>query len=134
LAAAEPQAARPAARPANTDTMVVKFRAKPGKSEEMKTFWLEMQKEVARSGRCNVQYELLVMADDPEVYVIIERYKDAAAVAAPRPERAGKGDVRQPRETRHQERESHQTCTRTVLWSTHRPRAGGVPLAKKRLE
>src|SRR6476661_6061869 len=43
--AAEPQAARPAARPANTDTMVVKFRAKPGKSEEMKTFWLEMQKE-----------------------------------------------------------------------------------------
>ena len=34
LAAAEPQAARPAARPANTDTMVVKFRAKPGKSEE----------------------------------------------------------------------------------------------------
>jgi quinol monooxygenase YgiN len=28
------------------------------------------------------QYDLLVMADDPEVYVIIERYKDAAAVAA----------------------------------------------------
>ena len=74
LAAAEPQAARPAARPANTDTMVVKFRAKPGKSEEMKTSWLEMQKEVARSERCNVQYDLLVMADDPEVYVIIERY------------------------------------------------------------
>jgi quinol monooxygenase YgiN len=71
-----------AARPANTDTMVVKFRAKPGKSEEMKTLWLEMQKEVARSERCNVQYDLLVMADDPEVYVIIERYKDAAAVAA----------------------------------------------------
>jgi quinol monooxygenase YgiN len=82
LAAAEPQAARPAARPANADTMVVKFRAKPGKSEEMKIFWLEMQKEVARSERCNVQYDLLVMADDPEVYVIIERYKDAAAVAA----------------------------------------------------
>ena len=49
LAAADPQAARPAARPANTDTMVVKFRARPGKSEEMKTSWLEMQKEVARS-------------------------------------------------------------------------------------
>ena len=49
LAAAEPQAAGPAARPANTDTMVVKFGAKPGKSEEMKTFWLEMQKDVARS-------------------------------------------------------------------------------------
>ena len=49
LAAAEPQAARPAARPANTDTMVVKFRARPGKSEGMKTSWLEMQKEVARS-------------------------------------------------------------------------------------
>jgi len=49
LAAAEPQSARPAARPPNTDTMVVKFRAKPGKSEEMKAFWLEMQKAVAGS-------------------------------------------------------------------------------------
>ena len=75
-------AAEPPARPANTDTMVVKFRAKPGKSEEMKAFWLEMQKEVARSEPGNVQYDLLVMAGDPEVYVIIERYKDAAAVAA----------------------------------------------------
>ena len=56
-----------------------------------------MQKEVARSERCNVQYDLLVMADDPEVYVIIERYKDVAAVGGPRPERAGKGDVRQAR-------------------------------------
>jgi quinol monooxygenase YgiN len=77
-----PQAPRPAARPANTNTMVVKFRAKPGKSEEMKAFWLEMQKEVAKSEPGNVQYDLLVMAGDPTVYVIIERYKDAAAVAA----------------------------------------------------
>src|SRR3954454_13635411 len=30
-----PEAAKPAARPANTDIMVVKFRPKPGKSEEM---------------------------------------------------------------------------------------------------
>jgi quinol monooxygenase YgiN len=85
--AAEPtapgaQAPRPAARPANTDTMVVKFKAKPGKSAEMKAFWLEMQKEVAKSEPGNVQYDLLVMAGDPDVYVIIERYKDAAAVAA----------------------------------------------------
>jgi len=48
----------------------------------MKTFWLEIQKEVARSEPCNVQYDLLVMVDDPGGYVIIERYKDAAAVAA----------------------------------------------------
>jgi len=79
--AAPPQAPRPAA-PANTDTMVVKFRAKPGKSAEMKAFWLEMQKEVAHSEPGNVQYDLLVMAGDPDVYVIIEHYKDAAAVAA----------------------------------------------------
>ena len=97
LAAAEPQAARPAARPANTDTMVVKFRAKPGKSEEMKTFWLEMQKEVARSERCNVQYDLLVMADGPEVCVIIERYKGCGRRGGPRPERAGEGNVHQAR-------------------------------------
>ena len=51
LAAAEPQAARPAARPANTDTMVVKFRAKPGKSEEMKTFWLSAGKNAGRYTR-----------------------------------------------------------------------------------
>jgi quinol monooxygenase YgiN len=82
LAAAEPQAGRPAARPANTNTMVVKFRAKPGKNEAMKAFWLEMQKEVAKSEPGNVQYDVLVMAGDPAVYVIIERYKDAAAVAA----------------------------------------------------
>ena len=81
LMAAEPQAPRPAARPANTDTLVVKFRAKPGKREEMKAFWLEMQKEVVKSEPGNVQYDLLVMASDPDVYVIIERYKDAAAVA-----------------------------------------------------
>jgi len=62
--------------------MVVKFKAKPGKSEEMKAFWLEMQKEVAKSEPGNVQYDLLVMAGDPTVYVIIEHYKDAAAVAA----------------------------------------------------
>ncbi len=80
--AAEPQVGKPAPRPANTNTMVVKFRAKPGKSEEMKAFWLEMQKEVAKSEPGNVQYDLLVMAGDPDVYVIIERYKDAAAVAA----------------------------------------------------
>jgi quinol monooxygenase YgiN len=82
LMAAEPQAGGPPARPANTDTMVVKFKAKPGKSEEMKAFWLEMQKEVAHSEPGNVQYDLLVMASDPTVYVIIEHYKDAAAVAA----------------------------------------------------
>jgi quinol monooxygenase YgiN len=82
LAAAEPAATKPAARPAVYNTMVVKFRAKPGKNAEMKAFWLEMQKEVARSEPGNVQYDLLVMANDPEVYVIIERYKDAAAVAA----------------------------------------------------
>jgi len=82
LMAAEPPAGRPAPRPANTDTMMVKFKAKPGKSEEMKSFWLDMQKEVAKSEPGNVQYDLLVMAGDPTVYVIIERYKDAAAVAA----------------------------------------------------
>ena len=82
LMAAEPQAGKPPARPANTNTMVVKFKAKPGKSEEMKAFWLEMQKEVAHSEPGNVQYDLLVMAGDPTVYVIIERYKDAAAIAA----------------------------------------------------
>ena len=82
LGAAQPPAGSPAARHANYNAMVVKFRAKPGKSEEMKAFWLEMQKEVARSEPGNVQYDLLVMAGDPAVYVIVERYKDAAAVAA----------------------------------------------------
>jgi hypothetical protein len=34
-----------------------------------------MQKEVARSDPGNVQYDLLVMAGDPAVQVIIKRYK-----------------------------------------------------------
>ena len=38
LMAAEPQSAKPPARPANTNTMVVKFKAKPGKSEELAAF------------------------------------------------------------------------------------------------
>ena len=80
--AAEPPAGAPAARPTNYTAMVVKFRAKPGKSEEMKAFWLEMQKEVAKSEPGNVYYDLMVMPGDPDVYVIVERYKDAAAVAA----------------------------------------------------
>jgi len=80
--AAEPPAGPPAARPTNYTAMVVKFRAKPGKSEEMKAFWLEMQKEVAKSEPGNVYYDLMVMPSDPDVYVIVERYKDAAAVAA----------------------------------------------------
>ena len=84
LGAAEPAAGKPPARPAagTYTAMVVKFRAKAGKSEEMKAFWLEMQKEVARAEPGNVQYDLLTVANDPGVYVIIERYKDAAAVAA----------------------------------------------------
>jgi quinol monooxygenase YgiN len=85
LHAAEPAASKPApGRPAagTYNTVVVKFRAKAGKGEEMKAFWLEMQKEVARAEPGNVQYDLLVMAGDPDTYVIIERYKDAAAVAA----------------------------------------------------
>jgi len=61
---------------------VVKFKAKPGKNAEMEAAFKEMQAGVREHEPGNVQYDFFVEAGDPQTYVIIERYKDQAAMQA----------------------------------------------------
>src|SRR5688572_6027449 len=61
LAAAEPQAARPAARPANTDTMVVKFRPSRARARNENLLARDLPRALAvadRVGRCVATAEI----------------------------------------------------------------------------
>jgi len=75
------QSPAPAAAPQAT-CYVVKFKAKPGKNAEMEAAFREMQAGVRAHEPGNVQYDFFVEAGDPQTYVIIERYKDQAAMQA----------------------------------------------------
>jgi quinol monooxygenase YgiN len=59
----------------------VKFKVKAGKNAEFEKAFSDMQKGVHASEPGNLYYDLYV-SDDPQTYVIIEHYKDAAAIAA----------------------------------------------------
>ncbi len=61
---------------------VVKFKARPGKNAAMEAAFKQMQAAVRANEPGNVQYDFFVEAGDPQTYVIIERYKDQAAVQA----------------------------------------------------
>lgn len=61
---------------------VVTFHVKPGKNAEFEQAFREMQANVRKREPGNVYYDFFVSEQDPQSYVIIERYKDAAAVAA----------------------------------------------------
>jgi quinol monooxygenase YgiN len=63
-------------------TMVVSFKVKAGKNEAFEKAFLDMQKSVKANEPGNINYDFYHDTRDPQVYVIIERYKDAAAVAA----------------------------------------------------
>jgi quinol monooxygenase YgiN len=63
-------------------TFVVKFHAKPGKNAELEKAFREMQDGVRKNEPGNVYYDFFVDSQDPQMYVIIERYKDAAGTAA----------------------------------------------------
>lgn len=72
-------------------TFVVKFRVKPGQNAAFEQAFREMQNGVRAKEPGNVYYDLFVTADDPQTYVIVERYRDASAVAAHgKTEHAGK--------------------------------------------
>ncbi|HVY81883.1 MAG TPA: putative quinol monooxygenase [Steroidobacteraceae bacterium] len=81
-----PGPSAPAAAPANPrgtpTTMVVKFRVKAGKNAEFEKAFREMQDGVRAHEPGNVYYDFFVDSNDPQLYVIVERYKDADAVAA----------------------------------------------------
>jgi quinol monooxygenase YgiN len=81
--AAQAQAPAPAATGAAQATCyVVKFKARPGKNAEMEAAFKQMQASVRANEPGNVQYDFFVMANDPQTYVIIERYKDQDAMRA----------------------------------------------------
>jgi quinol monooxygenase YgiN len=78
------QAPAPAAGAAATQAtcFFVKFKARPGKSAALEAAFKEMQAGVRAHEPGNVQYDFFVEAGDPQTYVIIERYRDQAAVQA----------------------------------------------------
>jgi quinol monooxygenase YgiN len=61
---------------------VVKFKVKPGMNAAFEKAFAEMEKGVASAEPGNVSYDLYHMAQDPQTYVIVEHYKDSAAVSA----------------------------------------------------
>ena len=63
-------------------TMVVKFKVKAGQNEAFEKAFLDMQKSVKANEPGNINYDFYRDSTDPQLYVIIERYKDAAAIAA----------------------------------------------------
>ena len=87
---AQPPAPAAAAAPATAATdskalpsaFVVKFRVKPGKNADFEQAFAEMQKSVARAEPGNVYYDLYRIDQDPQTYVILEHYKDQAAIQA----------------------------------------------------
>jgi quinol monooxygenase YgiN len=63
-------------------TFVVKFKIKPGKEAAFEQAFREMSAGVREHEPGNVYYELYRTTDEPQTYVVLEHYKDAAAVAA----------------------------------------------------
>jgi quinol monooxygenase YgiN len=78
-----PAPATPAAASATPPTtFVVKFRVKAGKNADFEKVFKEAQKGVHDNEPGNVYYDFFVDSKDPQLYVIVERYKDAAATQA----------------------------------------------------
>lgn len=63
-------------------TFVVKFKVKPGMNAAFEKAFIEMQAGVRAHEPGNVYYDFFVMDQDPQAYVVVERYRDAAALSA----------------------------------------------------
>jgi quinol monooxygenase YgiN len=63
---------------------VVKFKVKAGQNAAFEKMFLGAEASVRNNEPGNVQYDLYRDAQDPQMYVVIEHYKDAAAVRAHR--------------------------------------------------
>jgi quinol monooxygenase YgiN len=61
---------------------VVKFKVKAGENVAFEKMFRNVEASVRENEPGNVQYDLYRMAEDPQTYVVIEHYKDAAAVRA----------------------------------------------------
>ena len=60
--------------------LFVKFRVKPGKNAAFEVAFRQMQNSMREKEPGNLYYDLFVTPEDPQLYVILERYRDAAAV------------------------------------------------------
>jgi quinol monooxygenase YgiN len=63
-------------------TFVVKFKAKPGQNAALEKAFLDMQQGVKAHEPGNIDYDFYRDSTDPQTYVIVERYEDAAATNA----------------------------------------------------
>lgn len=83
LAQAQAPASGPAAAsgPAPT-TFVVRFKIKPGRNADFEKVMATLQSQLPASEPGNVYYDLYLPAPDSQTYVLIEHYRDAAAVQA----------------------------------------------------
>jgi quinol monooxygenase YgiN len=61
---------------------VVRFTVKAGQNAAFEKMFHEVEASVREHEPGNVQYDLYRMAQNPQSYVVIEHYKDAAAVRA----------------------------------------------------
>jgi quinol monooxygenase YgiN len=61
---------------------VIKFKVKPGKNADFERAIGEMMVGVREKEPGNVYCDLLHLAQDPQTYVIMERYRDAASSKA----------------------------------------------------
>jgi quinol monooxygenase YgiN len=82
----------PAARgpvfPRDATTFVVQFKVKPGKNAAFEQVFRDMEMKVRDNEPGNLSYDLY-SAGQPQTYVVVERYKDPAAVAAHRKDAGG---------------------------------------------
>lgn len=79
--AQSPSATAGRSGPAPT-AFVVKFKVKPGENAAFEKMFRDVEASVAEHEPGNVEYDLYRMAQDPQTYVVVEHYKDAAAVRA----------------------------------------------------
>jgi quinol monooxygenase YgiN len=76
-----PAASAPASGPAPT-TFVVRFKIKPGRNADFEKIMATLQSQLPASEPGNVYYDLYLPSADSQTYVIIEHYRNAAAVQA----------------------------------------------------
>jgi quinol monooxygenase YgiN len=72
----------PAANATPPTTFVVQFKVKAGRNADFEKVFRDTQKSVRDHEPGNIYYDFYVDQKDPQLYVIVERYKDAAATAA----------------------------------------------------
>jgi len=77
---AGPAAARPGRFPPDATAFVVQFKVKPGQNAAFEVVFRDMEMKVRANEPGNLSYDLY-RTTEPQTYVIVERYRDPAAVA-----------------------------------------------------